>query len=167
MKLIKSQVGFTIIELLIVLTILATILAIAIPTYLRIRDASYKDSCIANLKQVQDAVDRWTLDSNVYIGKVPLRADIVPAYLMHWPKCEGVEYAEPAAGAFAVCPKGIESHVLGGLGSTLNASPPLTVTVPTIAPVISVSTSPLASSLAPTISSGKTIKRPPAARPYM
>lgn len=68
---IKLYDGFTIIELLIVLAVIAIILAIAIPNYTRFRDESQKNSCIVNLRQINSAIDQWAIENRILTGTVP------------------------------------------------------------------------------------------------
>ncbi len=89
---IKSQTGFTIIELLIVLTVISIILAIAIPNYSRSREESRKNSCIANLRQINSAIDQWAIENKIPTGTVPSDSDEegIYSYLKgSRPRCPG------------------------------------------------------------------------------
>lgn len=72
---IKLYDGFTIIELLIVLAIISIILAIAIPNYTSSREESHKNSCIANLRQINSAIDQWAIENKISTGTVPSDSD--------------------------------------------------------------------------------------------
>lgn len=99
---IKSYSGFTIIELLIVLAIIAIILAVAIPNYSRSREESTKNTCVANLRQINNAVDQWVIDNKIAVGTVLSGSDEedVYSYLKgSRPKCpSGGEYTIHAVG---------------------------------------------------------------------
>lgn len=89
---IKSQIGFTIIELLIVLAVISIILAIAVPNYVRSREESRKNSCIANLRQINSAIDQWAIENKISTGTVPSDSDEeeIYSYLKgSRPRCPG------------------------------------------------------------------------------
>lgn len=99
---VNSQKGFTLVEILIVFAIITIILSIAIPNYIRSRQESLKNSCIANLKQINSAIDQWVLDNNIPTATVPSGAqeDEIYSYLKgSKPICRaGGEYTMHAVG---------------------------------------------------------------------
>jgi prepilin-type N-terminal cleavage/methylation domain-containing protein len=87
---ISIQTGFTIVELMIVLAIIAIMLAIAIPNYTKSREESHRNSCIVNLRQINSAIDQWVIENKIATGTVPSGADEdeIYAYLKGAkPKC--------------------------------------------------------------------------------
>ena len=64
----KVFAGFTIVEMMIVVTIIAVLTAIAIPTYATIRSDAKAKVCKANIRQVESAIDQWSFDYDVYEG---------------------------------------------------------------------------------------------------
>ena len=85
------QRGFTLVEIMIVCAIIGMIAAIAVPNFLRYREASRRSVCIANLKQVQDAKTQWAFEKSKKPTDVPVETDLVGVenYLREKPYCPG------------------------------------------------------------------------------
>jgi prepilin-type N-terminal cleavage/methylation domain-containing protein len=56
------SVGFTLVEVMIVVTLVGLLAGMAIPTFLRSRNAAYKSTCINNLKQIDSAIQQWATE---------------------------------------------------------------------------------------------------------
>lgn len=54
--------GFTLVEAIIVCALVGLLGAIAIPSYLRSRDAAHRSTCINNLKQIDSAIEQWATE---------------------------------------------------------------------------------------------------------
>ena len=92
----KRRSGFTLIEIMIVVLIIAILLAIAIPNFLRARETSRAKSCSANLRQIETAKEQWAMDNKKGAGDTPdLAADLVGTYIKSTPTC-------PSGGAYTV-----------------------------------------------------------------
>ena len=87
MRSLKRKRGFTLIEIMIVVLIIAILLAIAIPNFLRARETSRAKSCAANLRQIETAKEQWAMDNKKGALDTPTMAELVPAYMKSSPTC--------------------------------------------------------------------------------
>lgn len=55
--------GFTLVEIMIVVAIIGLLAAIAIPNFVKARSKAQQNACIANLKQIDGAVQQWALEN--------------------------------------------------------------------------------------------------------
>ena len=83
---------------MIVVLIIGILMAIAVPNFIRARESSRRNSCIANLKQVDSAKEQWAMDNRAATGAAVTMADIAPAYI----KGAATGPVCPAGGAYTV-----------------------------------------------------------------
>ena len=106
----KLKKGFTLVEIMIVVAIIAILAAVAIPNFIKYRKTSQKNACISNLKQIQAAVEQCKLagkevnDTNIYGGGEGDNA--TDGYIKVKPKCPATsaDYTLPEGEADPVCP---------------------------------------------------------------
>ena len=58
---IKMKKGFTLVEIMIVVAIIAILAAVAIPNFIKYRRSSQATACVSNLKQIQAAKEQVLL----------------------------------------------------------------------------------------------------------
>ena len=67
-KLNKNRGGFTLVEIMIVVAIIALLAAIAVPNFLRARKRSQATRIIEDLRMIDAAVDQYAIESNKTAG---------------------------------------------------------------------------------------------------
>ncbi len=99
MKGAMKKGAFTLVEIMIVVTIIAMLSAIAIPSYVRSRRSAQIEGCINNLFQIDGSKDRWALENMKVDGDEVTMAEIIPYFLKKYAPC-------PAGGSYVVNPVG-------------------------------------------------------------
>lgn len=91
--------GFSLIEIMIVVSILGIILAIAGPTWWRQRLLSQSRVCQENMTKIDGAKEQWALENNKEGTAEPVWSDLVAGdgsgYLKSTPEC-------PASGSYTI-----------------------------------------------------------------
>lgn len=90
--------GFTLIELIIVVTIIAILTTMALPNFYRTRILTRQTVCQNNLRQIEAAVDRWVFENNINEGVIvsPTQEEEIYSYLRGGkPEC-------PAGGIYTI-----------------------------------------------------------------
>jgi prepilin-type N-terminal cleavage/methylation domain-containing protein len=69
-KLNKRRGGFTLVEIMIVVAIIALLAAIAVPGFLRARKRSQASRILNDLRMIDSAVDQYAIENNKSSGQV-------------------------------------------------------------------------------------------------
>jgi prepilin-type N-terminal cleavage/methylation domain-containing protein len=68
--------GFTLVEIMIVVAIIALLASIAVPNFLRARKRSEASKILEDLRQIDNATDEYAIENNKTGGTNPVFADI-------------------------------------------------------------------------------------------
>jgi type II secretion system protein G len=85
----RLQKGFTLIELMIVIAIIAILAAILIPNFLHARAESQTSACEGNLKQIATALEEYSVDNS---GQYPAAANVTTALFAGGKNANGAVY---------------------------------------------------------------------------
>jgi prepilin-type N-terminal cleavage/methylation domain-containing protein len=115
-KLHKSRGGFTLVEIMIVVAIIALLAAIAVPGFLRARKRSQAARMLEDLRMIDAAVDQYAIEYNLTTGQAVSSAAI-KLYLKPnsqlyntWQSVIGLQYANSyAVDAAIATPSGTQA----------------------------------------------------------
>ena len=103
--------GFTLLEIMIVVTFIGLLAGLAIPGLLRARQASQRVRCIDNLRQIDSAKEQWAMENFAATGDNVGEDELLPYFQRGFPECPaGGEYTIGVVGAIPECDQ--EGHVL-------------------------------------------------------
>ena len=118
-KIAKKSAAFTLVEIMIVVAIVALLAAIVIPNLLRASAKSQATTCINNLRQIDTAVQVFSVEAGKHVGDtITYPDDLTPFVKLN---AQGSIPPCPASGVYTLAPVGDNPSVTCSL-STL--SPP-------------------------------------------
>ena len=109
----RSERGFTLVEIMVVILIIGILVSLALPSWMNARARAQTRICVANLRQIHQAKEMYALATRAQTGTTVSMSDLVPQYLDHEPFCPaggGAAYTVNAIGTPPECPSGIPSH---------------------------------------------------------
>jgi prepilin-type N-terminal cleavage/methylation domain-containing protein len=106
-----SRQGFTLIEIMIAIAIISTLLAIAVPNFIKARTSAQTKTCLTNLWHISHAKEQFIAEEKISDGHTIEWSDLVPNLLKTKPSCPADgEYAIGTSGSIPTCT--IEGHAL-------------------------------------------------------
>jgi prepilin-type N-terminal cleavage/methylation domain-containing protein len=85
----RRRFAFTIIEIMVVITLLGLLTAIVVPHVLSARDRGNQRACISNLREIDQAIQLWAVDSKALPTDPVTHTNLIP-YLRKLPTCPAV-----------------------------------------------------------------------------
>ena len=76
----RTHSGFTLIELMIVVGIIALLATIAVPNFAQARDSSRLNMIYNNLRVLDSAKDQWAMDNNAASGTPVANVSVLSSY---------------------------------------------------------------------------------------
>jgi prepilin-type N-terminal cleavage/methylation domain-containing protein len=70
--------GFSLLELMIVVSLVALLAVIAIPNFLQSRQTANRTACISNLRQIEEVSQTWAMEHQKAVDSPVTYSDIIP-----------------------------------------------------------------------------------------
>jgi prepilin-type N-terminal cleavage/methylation domain-containing protein len=110
--------GFTLVEIMIVVAIIALLAAIVIPNLIRAGARSQATSCINNLRQIDTAIQQFSVEGGKHVGDTVNYPDDLTPYIKlnrqgQIPPC-------PSGGSYTLNTVGTVPSALCSIGTTVN-----------------------------------------------
>ena len=101
----KSRGGFTLVEIMIVVAIIALLAAIAVPGFLRSRKRSQATAILNDARIISGAIDQYAIESN-QVGSATVSVPVLKGYF------------KPASRLYTQAPNGTLTDILGNAYTT-------------------------------------------------
>ena len=76
-----TKMGFTLVEIMCVVMVIALLMAMAIPNFLHAREATRSRACTENLRQFQTAKEQWAIVTRARADATPQRSELVTEFM--------------------------------------------------------------------------------------
>ena len=73
-----NRKGFTLVEIMIVVAIIALLAVIAVPNLIKARQTTQQNDCLNNLRMISDAIDQWALETDQPATAKATEGDLTP-----------------------------------------------------------------------------------------
>ena len=90
-----TKAGFTLTEIMIVVFIIAMLVAVALPNFMRAKRDVERVTCLSNLKAIDEAIDRYASSLELGGAEPVVFEGLMPRYLKSRPVC-------PSRGTYSV-----------------------------------------------------------------
>jgi prepilin-type N-terminal cleavage/methylation domain-containing protein len=118
-KAAMAKAGFTLVEIMIVVAIIGLLATMAVPSFRKAQEKSYRVTCINNLQQIDGAMQQWALDMRKDEA-APVTYNDIASYLKNEVSCPSGgtsfedSYTITTVDAPPLCQRKPETHKLSG-----------------------------------------------------
>ena len=109
--------GFTLVEIMVVVAVISLLAAIVIPNLLKAGAKSQATTCINNLRQIDTAVQQFSIEAGKHVGDVINYPNDLTPYIRLNP--QGLIPPCPARGSYTLNTVGNQPSAFCSLGSTV------------------------------------------------
>ncbi len=112
---LKTERGFTLVEIMVVLFIIGLLVAVAVPSWMNARTRAQARTCSTNLRQIATAKEAYAMANSVPQGAPVSMNNLVPDFLQAEPFCPagaGQPYNVGNLGDPPTCPTGLPNHTV-------------------------------------------------------